>query len=131
VDIAKIQFAARSRDDIPAALKGLQHIYITPDVREKVFALLENSLASTACMQCCPRKADSDKMIKREKVMNDSNKHDGNIARLNHALTIWKTEDSVDAARMAKQDLKGIQRKERKRLQKQAQRNQKKLDEAA
>jgi hypothetical protein len=45
VAIADIQFNARSRDDVPAVLKGLQYIYVTEAVREKVFALLENSLS--------------------------------------------------------------------------------------
>lgn len=45
VAIADIQFNARSRDDIPAVLKGLQTIYVTEAVRTKVFALLENSLS--------------------------------------------------------------------------------------
>lgn len=44
VDIAQIDLNARSRDDIPAILKGLQYIYVTPDVRDKVFTLLETSL---------------------------------------------------------------------------------------
>ena len=39
VDIAKIEFNARSRDDIAAVLKGLQFLYVNADVREKVFAL--------------------------------------------------------------------------------------------
>lgn len=46
VDIAKIQFNPRSRDDIPAVLKGLQYIYVNSEVRGKVFALLETSLSS-------------------------------------------------------------------------------------
>ena len=46
VAIADIQFDARSRDDIPAVLKGLQYIYVTEAVREKVFALLEHSLTT-------------------------------------------------------------------------------------
>lgn len=48
VDISEIQFNPRSRDDIPAILKGLQHIYIHLEVREKVFELLANSLDSSA-----------------------------------------------------------------------------------
>ena len=47
VAIGDIQFDARSRDDIPAALKGLQHIYVTEAVRKKVFALLEHESAFT------------------------------------------------------------------------------------
>jgi len=46
VAIADIQFDARSRDDIPAVLKGLQYIYVTEAVRTKVFELLENSLTT-------------------------------------------------------------------------------------
>ncbi|MEK7482870.1 MAG: ISNCY family transposase [Planctomycetota bacterium] len=41
VDISKISFDLDSRDDIPQLLMGLQYIYVTPDVREKVFDLLE------------------------------------------------------------------------------------------
>jgi len=44
VDIADIQFDARSRDDIPAVLKGLQYIYINKPVYEKVFCCLKNTL---------------------------------------------------------------------------------------
>lgn len=48
VDIAKIKFDARSRDDIPALLKGLQHIYATEKTRKTMFTLLENSFNSQA-----------------------------------------------------------------------------------
>jgi hypothetical protein len=48
VDIADIAIDPRSRDDIPAVLKGLQYIYVTPAIRTKVFSLLETSLASQA-----------------------------------------------------------------------------------
>lgn len=44
VDIARIDLNARSRDDIPAILKGLQYIYVTPAIRDKVFTVLETSL---------------------------------------------------------------------------------------
>lgn len=40
VDIAEINFDARSRDDIPALLKGLQYIYVTEGTRNNVFRLL-------------------------------------------------------------------------------------------
>lgn len=40
-DIAHIEFNARSRDDIPQILRGLQHIYVTPALRDPVFAILE------------------------------------------------------------------------------------------
>ena len=41
VDISKIEFDPRSRDDIPKLLKGLQYIYCTPRLRGKVFKILE------------------------------------------------------------------------------------------
>ena len=40
-DIAQIEFNARSRDDIPQILRGLQFIYVTPTLRAPVFAILE------------------------------------------------------------------------------------------
>ena len=39
--IAKIKINLKSRDDIPSLLLGLQHIYTTVALREKVFAILE------------------------------------------------------------------------------------------
>lgn len=44
INIADIQIDARSRDDIPAILRGLQYIYVTDEVREKVFETLEETL---------------------------------------------------------------------------------------
>ena len=44
VDIAEIKIDPRSRDDIPALLKGLQHLYIHDDLRQNVFAILEKTL---------------------------------------------------------------------------------------
>ena len=43
VDIAEIEIGLRSRDDIPARLKGLQHLYIHDDLRQNVFAFLEKT----------------------------------------------------------------------------------------
>ena len=40
-DIADIVIDPKSRDDIPQILRGLQHIYTEIDVRQRVFALLE------------------------------------------------------------------------------------------
>lgn len=40
-DIGAIWLDPKSRDDIPQILRGLQHIYTTPEVRERVFAILE------------------------------------------------------------------------------------------
>ena len=40
-DIAAIELDPKSRDDIPQILRGLQHIYTTPDLRGRVFTLLQ------------------------------------------------------------------------------------------
>jgi hypothetical protein len=45
VDISKIEFDKRSRDEIPQLLKGLQHIYCSPELRPKVFKILEDGIA--------------------------------------------------------------------------------------
>jgi transposase, IS5 family len=45
VDISQIQLDPKSRDDIPQILKGLQHLYVHPEIREEVFALLEKHIA--------------------------------------------------------------------------------------
>ena len=42
VDISAIEFDMRSRDEIPKLLMGLQHIWCTPELREKVFTILES-----------------------------------------------------------------------------------------
>ena len=39
--IEDIRFNMKSRDDIPAILIGLQHIYVNPQTRERLFSLLE------------------------------------------------------------------------------------------
>lgn len=44
-DIDAIVIDTRSRDDIPRLLRGLQHIYTTPELRERVFAILSEVLA--------------------------------------------------------------------------------------
>ena len=38
VDIGAIYLDPKSRDDIPQLLRGLQHIYTEPALRERVFA---------------------------------------------------------------------------------------------
>ena len=43
-DISAIEFDFRSRDDIPRILAGLQHIYVTPQLRDEVFAILAKVL---------------------------------------------------------------------------------------
>ena len=40
VDIGAIYLDPKSRDDIPQLLCGLQHIYTTPELRERIFAIL-------------------------------------------------------------------------------------------
>ena len=45
VDISAIKFDSRSRDDIPQILRGLQHLYVNLELREQVFALLEQEIA--------------------------------------------------------------------------------------
>jgi hypothetical protein len=47
-DISAIELDVRSRDDIPRILRGLQYIYVTPEVRERVFAILEEVLPERA-----------------------------------------------------------------------------------
>ncbi len=39
-DIGSIEIDVRSRDEIPKLLLGLQHIYCTPELNQKVFAIL-------------------------------------------------------------------------------------------
>jgi len=43
-DISAIELDPKSRDDIPRILRGLQHIYTTPQLREEVFAILAEVL---------------------------------------------------------------------------------------
>jgi len=43
-DIGAIHIDARSRDDIPRLLRGLQFIYTTPELRQQVFAILSEVL---------------------------------------------------------------------------------------
>ena len=41
-DISQVKFDLKSRDEIPKLLMGLQYIYSTPKVREKVFKILKS-----------------------------------------------------------------------------------------
>ena len=38
--IEQIELDPRSRDDVPQVLRGLQHLYCTPEMREEVFEIL-------------------------------------------------------------------------------------------
>ncbi len=39
-DISAIELDLKSRDDIPQILRGLQYIYVTPEIRDRVFEIL-------------------------------------------------------------------------------------------
>jgi len=43
-DISKIRLDPKSRDDIPQLLRGLKHIYTTPELRKEVFQILEQMI---------------------------------------------------------------------------------------
>jgi len=45
VDISQIKFDPRCRDDIPRILRGLQYLYVTPELREAIFPLLEAKIS--------------------------------------------------------------------------------------
>lgn len=47
VDISQIKFDLKSRDGMPRVLRGLQHIYVTANLREAVFELLEKEMLPT------------------------------------------------------------------------------------
>ena len=48
VDIGAIYLDPKSRDDIPQLLRGLQHIYTEPALRERVFAILQEVIPNRA-----------------------------------------------------------------------------------
>ena len=45
VDVSKITFDSKSRDDIPKLLRGLQHLYMQTDLRAAVFDLLNQRIS--------------------------------------------------------------------------------------
>jgi len=47
VDISRIEFDLKSRDEIPKLLMGLQAVYCNKEVREKVFNVLEETIPDT------------------------------------------------------------------------------------
>ena len=47
VDPSQIQFDLRSRDETTKLLIGLQHIYQTQELRDKVFAILRRIVPDT------------------------------------------------------------------------------------
>ena len=44
IAISDVQFPLKSRDELPPILMALQYIFITPELNEKVFSLLENKV---------------------------------------------------------------------------------------
>ncbi len=52
IAIGKIDIDAKSRDDIPALLKGIQHIYTQPQIREKIFSLLQEQVRADVNLDC-------------------------------------------------------------------------------
>ncbi len=44
VAIADVKFPLKSRDELPPVLKALQYIFVTPELNEKVFSLLEKKI---------------------------------------------------------------------------------------
>lgn len=42
--IEQVKFPTRSRDELPRVLRGLQHIYATPELNKAVFDLLESQI---------------------------------------------------------------------------------------
>lgn len=44
VAISDVEFDLKSRDQMPALLMGLQYIFVTPEVNEEIFTLLENKI---------------------------------------------------------------------------------------
>ncbi len=51
IDIASIEFDLTSRDEIPKMLMGLQHIFVTPELKNSVFTLLESALPANVDRQ--------------------------------------------------------------------------------
>ena len=41
ISIAEVQLPLKSRDELPPILRALQHIYVTPELNEEVFRILE------------------------------------------------------------------------------------------
>lgn len=47
IAISNARFPLKSRDELPPVLKALQYIFVTPELNEKVFSLLENKIVAT------------------------------------------------------------------------------------
>ncbi|MEJ7677340.1 MAG: hypothetical protein WKG06_05595 [Segetibacter sp.] len=46
IAICDVKFPLKSRDELPPVLMALQYIFVTPELNEKVFALLEKRSAA-------------------------------------------------------------------------------------
>jgi hypothetical protein len=46
VAISDVRFSLKSRDELPPVLMALQYIFVTPELSEKVFAMLEKKICS-------------------------------------------------------------------------------------
>jgi hypothetical protein len=42
--VKEVKFPLKSRDELPPVLAALQHIFITPELNEKIFSLLEDKI---------------------------------------------------------------------------------------
>lgn len=51
VAVSQIKIDTQSRDEIPKMMLGLQHIYCTKDIRQKVFAILEDVISKKTSKQ--------------------------------------------------------------------------------
>ncbi|GJQ24517.1 hypothetical protein BIY37_00755 [Candidatus Brocadia sapporoensis] len=44
ISISEVKLPLKSRDELPPILRALQHIYITPELNEEVFRILEGKV---------------------------------------------------------------------------------------
>lgn len=44
ISIAEVKVPLKSRDELPPILRALQHIYVTPELKEAVFRILEEKV---------------------------------------------------------------------------------------
>lgn len=51
VAVSQIKIDTKSRDEIPKIMMGLQHIYCTKDIRQKVFAILQDVISKETSKQ--------------------------------------------------------------------------------
>lgn len=44
IPISEVKLPIKSRDELPPILRALQHIYVTPELNEEVFKILEGKV---------------------------------------------------------------------------------------